>query len=98
MIPAGEPIADHLPPVLIRAAAQVVIEHDAHGGGAGELRQQALHRIDVVERGRPVVLRQRPARDPAKVAAPQPAPGRARKPEELAEFPVARPCAIRRHA
>ena len=50
MLAAGEAIADHLPAVLIRAAAQVVIEHHADGGCAGELRQQALHRCEIVER------------------------------------------------
>ena len=88
--PAGQALANQLPTILIRAAAQVVIEHHANGRAACQPRQHALHGVDVIERRRPEVLRSRLPHDPAQVAVPQPSPGRAREPDELAEFPVTR--------
>ena len=87
--PARQALANQLLTILIRAAAQVVIEHHAKGRAAGEPRQHASHGVDVIERWRPEVLRARSPHDPAQVAVPQPSPGRAREPDELAEFPVA---------
>ena len=84
--PAREPLVDQRAAILVRAAAEVVVEDERQCSRVGEAREQAPRDVEIIERRCRVVLCPRPAQDAPDVAMPQTAPDRTRQPRELAEL------------